>query len=131
MDIHSYIHTKHWKLRFFWCTVDVRVIVHSKYTNAIHYKAMSLTNGNWQSQHALFIKIMQFFGPSASIYCPGAARIRSNATIFCSSSSIFSSDIWTFCPEAVIFVQLLAFFIQPQQFLTHNLQISEDFKWRI
>ncbi len=45
-------------------------------------EAMSLTNGNWQSQYALFIKVMHFFGPSASIYCPGAARIRSNATTF-------------------------------------------------
>ncbi len=53
-------------------------------------KAMSLSNGNWQSQNVLFIKIMQFFGPSASIYCPGAERICPNATIFRWSTSIFA-----------------------------------------
>ncbi len=34
---------------------------------------MSFSNRNWQSQYVLFIKMLQFFVPSASIYCPGAA----------------------------------------------------------
>ncbi len=56
---------------------------------------MSVSNGNWQSQYVLFIRIMQFFGPSASIYCPGAARIRPNATIFRSSADIWRKDACT------------------------------------
>ena len=78
---------------------------------------MSLLNGNWQSQNVLFIRIMQFFGPFASIYCPGAARIRPNATIFRSSASIFSSDYLNilsgrgdFCPTADVFYSTAAIF---------------------
>ncbi len=41
-------------------------------------EAMSFSNGNWQSQYVLFIKMLQFFGTSASIYCPGAAIIIEN-----------------------------------------------------
>ena len=42
--------------------------------NAYH-EAVSFSNGNWQSQYVLFIKMLQVFGPKASIYCPGAAII--------------------------------------------------------
>ncbi len=36
---------------------------------------MFLLTGNRQFQYVLFIKMLQFFGPSASIYCPGVAMI--------------------------------------------------------
>ncbi len=51
-----------------------------------HLQDMSFLNGNWQSQYVLFIKMLQFFGPSASIYCTGAPIICPNATIVCSSA---------------------------------------------
>ncbi len=56
---------------------------------------MSFSNGNWQSQYVLFFKMLHFFGPSASIYCPGAIIIIiiccPGAAIICPNANIFCS----------------------------------------
>ncbi len=78
---------------------------------------MSFSNGNWQSRYVLFIKIMHLFGPFASIYWPGAARIRPNATIFRSSSiiccpfaAVFLPSASIICPNATQFCYTAAIF---------------------